>query len=114
MSGCKKTTQREWLLWQGGEEVEQGKGEEDTGALFSRPREENGSGQINKWGFAPGEDDTQDLNMEYKGGTFAESLQRAQKEKSWGLCKHGTKRSSGCVQRLFEASYTRLVESESR
>lgn len=54
-----------------GEEVEQGRGEEDTGAIFLRTaKEDNGSGQINKWGFAPGEDDTQDLNMEYKGAPF--------------------------------------------
>ena len=40
-----------------GEEVEQGRGEEDTGAIFLRTaKEDNGSGQINKWGFAPGED----------------------------------------------------------
>ena len=32
----------------------------------SKP-EDGGSNQVNKWGFAPGEDDTQDLNLENKG-----------------------------------------------
>ena len=56
------------MPWQVGEEVEQRKADDDTGVIFPRTaKEDNGSGQINKWGFAPGEDDTQDLNMEYKG-----------------------------------------------
>ena len=29
--------------------------------------EKDDSNQINKWGFNPGEDDTQDLNLEKKG-----------------------------------------------
>ena len=38
--------------------------------LADSPMEEaqkDDSNQINKWGFAPGEDDTQDLNLEKKG-----------------------------------------------
>jgi len=39
----------------------------DPGEVQDNPAENNESNQINKWGFAPGEDDTQDLNMEHKG-----------------------------------------------
>ena len=41
--------------------------DEDSGAVRQEPAEDNDSNQINKWGFAPGEEDTQDLNMENKG-----------------------------------------------
>lgn len=44
-----------------------GKISEESGQLATNTSEDNGSMQINKWGFAPGEDDTQDLNMENKG-----------------------------------------------
>ena len=35
--------------------------------LAENKSEDGGSNQVNKWGFAPGEDDTQDLNLENKG-----------------------------------------------
>ena len=56
------------MLWQVEEGVEQSKGDDDSGAILLKTgKDDSGSGQISKWGFAPGEDDTQDLNMEYKG-----------------------------------------------
>lgn len=60
---------------QGQEDDDTGKIDEDSGRLSGGTAEDNGSNQINKWGFAPGEDDTQDLNMENKGKKILIMLQ---------------------------------------